>query len=56
MALHRVVVRDEAGNVVFIEFVTNVRDRDSRIREHRDRGRRPEAATGTMDGFNFIEG
>lgn len=56
MALHRIIVRDDEGNVVSVEFVNSAADRDRRVREHRDAGHQPESATGTMDGFNFVEG
>lgn len=55
MALHRVIVRDEADRIIGIEFVTSAKDRDAKIKEHKASGRKAEAATGHLEGFNFVE-
>lgn len=56
MSMHRIVLRDERGVVIGLEFVTSAAARDAKLKEHAAKGRKAEAAAGTMDGFNFVEG
>ena len=56
MALHRIVISYEQGDFLGLEFVNSAKDRDAKVKEHKDKGRKAEAATGQLEGFNFIEG
>lgn len=52
--MERIILRDADGNFLGMEFVETVNERSDRVRHHESQGRKPEAASGEMDGFNFV--